>query len=438
MRAALVSGAVLFVAGVAAAAGCLPSARPARGADPRVMPLSPRDVLIKRLREIRSGSEGVEVAGIAVAYVAADGAPWSAAVGCARFEADGRTCSRDLTPETIVRVASISKLITAVGVMRLVETGRVDLDRDVVEYLGVVGAPLRNPGFPDRPITLRQLLSHTASLRDGAQYSIAHPGTLAMMLNAPDRFDLEHPPGTYFHYDNINYVVIGAVVERIAMERFDTFMSREVLRSAGVAAGYGWDALAEVERQRFGTLVRKRTIQGEVWDSSGPWIAQVDDAPSLSLLPPSYEPGLNPSLFSPHGGLRISAADLAALVRAVLRDNGQRGTAGFRPALLATTMLRAQFRESDGDQAGDSEGGFYRDFGLGSHTVLIGGRMLHAHFADAYGLKGGVFFDDKSGEVWVYLVTGYGGPPPARTASDGAQLPGLDGVEAAIVAAWFR
>src|SRR5687768_11651332 len=71
---------------------------------------------------------------------------------------------RQVTIDDPVRIASVSKLVVAIGVMRLVEEGRLDLDRDVAAYLGW---PLRNPAFPDRPISLRQLLSHTSSLRDG-------------------------------------------------------------------------------------------------------------------------------------------------------------------------------------------------------------------------------------------------------------------------------
>ena len=60
--------------------------------------------------------------------------------------------SRLVTPDDPVRIASISKLVVAIGVMRLVEAGRLDLDRDVSEWLGW---RLRNPAFPDRPISLR-------------------------------------------------------------------------------------------------------------------------------------------------------------------------------------------------------------------------------------------------------------------------------------------
>ena len=68
--------------------------------------------------------------------------------------ADGladRAGGRPVGPDDPVRIASISKLVVALGVLRLVEAGRLDLDRDVSEYLGW---RLRHPGYPDRPIRL--------------------------------------------------------------------------------------------------------------------------------------------------------------------------------------------------------------------------------------------------------------------------------------------
>ena len=88
------------------------------------------------------------------------------------FEAQfGRKFIDDATPEksvaadrdTMYRIASISKLITTLGVMRLVEEGKLALDADVSTYLGW---SLRNPHFPEAPITLRMLLTHRASIAD--------------------------------------------------------------------------------------------------------------------------------------------------------------------------------------------------------------------------------------------------------------------------------
>src|SRR5688500_4600445 len=77
-----------------------------------------------------------------------------------------KAAGRKVTADSPVRIASVSKLITALGVMRLVDAGVIELDRDVSDYLGW---ELRNPAFPDTPITLRLLLSHQSSLVDGGE-----------------------------------------------------------------------------------------------------------------------------------------------------------------------------------------------------------------------------------------------------------------------------
>src|SRR5947209_13227183 len=76
--------------------------------------------------------------------------------------ADGtadRETGRQVTLDDPVRVASLSKMVTTIGVMKLVDEGRLDLTSDVSRWLGW---PLRNPSFPERPITLGMLLSHTS------------------------------------------------------------------------------------------------------------------------------------------------------------------------------------------------------------------------------------------------------------------------------------
>ena len=70
--------------------------------------------------------------------------------------------------QTLYRMASVSKMVAAVGAMILVEQGKLDLDADISRYLGF---QIRNPHFPTAPITTRMLLSHTSSLRDDAGYN---------------------------------------------------------------------------------------------------------------------------------------------------------------------------------------------------------------------------------------------------------------------------
>ena len=68
------------------------------------------------------------------------------------------------------RTASISKTFAAVGAMRLVEQGKLDLDADISDYLGFT---LRNPNYPDDVITVRMIMSHSSSIQDGSVYTIA-------------------------------------------------------------------------------------------------------------------------------------------------------------------------------------------------------------------------------------------------------------------------
>src|SRR6186713_1743648 len=82
-----------------------------------------------RLAAILKGSEGSAVPGIVVARADTTGRIDSIAVGCAQFAADGKECKVPLTPDSVIRVASISKWVASLGVMRLVANGQLSLDR---------------------------------------------------------------------------------------------------------------------------------------------------------------------------------------------------------------------------------------------------------------------------------------------------------------------
>ena len=189
------------------------------------------------------------------------------------------------------RIASISKMVTTLGLLRLVEEGRVTLDADVSNWLGFT---LRNPHFPDQPITLRHLLSHNASLRDDAGYSwgadralkdILVPG--AAHYGDGKMWSARAPAGAYFTYCNLNWAVIGTLMERVSGERFDRLMKRLVLDPLGLRGGYNPSALAADDVANIATLYRKQDPETEVWDPNGPWIAQVDDFGKKAPVPPN-------------------------------------------------------------------------------------------------------------------------------------------------------
>ncbi|MBR6013796.1 MAG: beta-lactamase family protein [Selenomonadaceae bacterium] len=75
-----------------------------------------------------------------------------------------------VTEQTKFRVASVSKMFTMFGIMKLVDEGKINLDEDVSKYLGF---ELKNPNFPDEKITVRMLASHTSTIRDGKKLRTA-------------------------------------------------------------------------------------------------------------------------------------------------------------------------------------------------------------------------------------------------------------------------
>ena len=102
----------------------------------------------------------------------------SHALGFAQIE---NSVSEALRVDHKLRVASISKILVAIGVMQLVDKNLLKLDQDISDYLGW---SLRNPKFPQQEITARQLLSHTSSVRDGPRYFIeAGEGALRDFFN---------------------------------------------------------------------------------------------------------------------------------------------------------------------------------------------------------------------------------------------------------------
>jgi CubicO group peptidase (beta-lactamase class C family) len=331
-----------------------------------------------------------------------------------------RARGRALTIDDPVRIASISKLAVALGVMRLVEAGTLDLDRDVSDYLGW---RLRNPAFADRPITLRLLLSHRSSLRDGVDYAVPLGTRLEDALAPPAAFDLVNPPGAYFRYANLNFPVIAAAMERASGERFDRLMARLVLGPLGLDACFNWTTCSDASVARAAALYA--SDGSVIRDELG------GQRPDCPVLAPSgcdlstYVAGSNGALFSPQGGLRISARDLTRIGRLLLNGGMHGGTRFLGAASIAT--LTAPAWTFDGTN-GDTENGFYCGYGLavqllpvaveGCSDDLFGGRRaMLGHAGDAYGVRSGLWIDPARGVGIAYFATGNGDDPPrGRTA----------------------
>ena len=341
----------------------------------------------------------------------AGGVTASGAQGLADREAE-----RALTIDDPVRIASITKLHVALGVMRLVEQGRLDLDRDVSELLGWT---LRNPAFPDRPITLRLLLSHTSSLRDGVDYALPLGMTVEKAVAAREAWDVEHAPGTFFRYSNLGFPLIASALERATGERFDRLMERLVLKPLDVDACFNWTTCSDAAMARAVVLyAADGTVLRDDLRGARPACPVVKDAAGGCDLG-AYRLGANGALFSPQGGLRISVRDLAKVGGMLLRKGLLPDGSRFLSEASLAEMMRIHWR-FDGLN-GETEQGFYCAYGLAvqalarcrpSDDPFLDGRPRRGHAGDAYGLRSGLWIDPGSGRGIAYFATGLGEDPP--------------------------
>jgi len=361
--------------------------------------------------------------------------------GARRLAGEGRAAS-PIDDDTLFRVASVSKFVTTLGAMKLVEQGKLSLDEDIGSYLGYA---VRNPHFPDSPITLRMLLTHTSSLRDEGGFKFAPGVDLKEVLLPGGRhygkgamWDAGHAPGAWFEYVNFNWGLLATVMEAASGERFDRLMRRLVFDPMGLKAGFYLADFTPARIDDVATLYRKREKDGEErWDPQGPWIAQADDfgheAPAAPPGLAAYQPGTNGTVFGPQGSLRISTADLARIML-MLMHGGRDGSRQILAPQTVAAMFGRQWTLHSAGLNGSANGdggsyrGLYHAWGLGNQhftdTSIVrgdhasGDRLVEGggftgvgHLGWSWGLNALFVFDPGTRNGMIYVSTGVGADP---------------------------
>ena len=198
-----------------------------------------------------------------------------------------------------LRIASISKTFVATAVMQLVEQGKINLDEDISNYMGF---ELRNPIFPDIPVTVRMLLSHTSSMSDSNGYfsfDYFNPAVSPTWQKAWNSYE----PGTKYQYCNLGFNTLGAIIEIVSGERFDEYMKRHIFEPLGVDASHN---VMDFDPAQLIGIYRYDASTGSVAKSD----AYAQNASDLE----NYKMGYSTPVFSPTGGVKISAKDLAKVM----------------------------------------------------------------------------------------------------------------------------
>ena len=179
-----------------------------------------------------------QVPGVAVVQIRGGAVTWAKGYGTT-----DTTTGVPVTPDTVFRVGSITKSVTAWGVMRLVEQGRMDLDAPVESYLTRWQLP--PSAFDSAGVTIGRLLSHTAGLnmQDYSPVTTRPLPSLEQSLNGgsgqpgdrkSDGVRITTEPGTQMVYSNGGYTMLQLAIEEVTDESFASYMQREVLDPLGM------------------------------------------------------------------------------------------------------------------------------------------------------------------------------------------------------------
>lgn len=234
------------------------------------------------------------------------------------------------TDNTRYLTASISKTITSIALMQLVEQNLIALDDDISLFLPYL---VRNPDYLNSKITYRMLLSHTSSISDIFQenfdlycFGVDCPMTLEEYFNhvfipggaffSTDNF-LDNAPGTVEDYSNLASALVGYLVERITQTPFDEYCKNNIFLPLGM------------------TKTEWRLANIPVNEIAIPYSAEIT-GPNPHYTFPDY----------PNGGLRTHVLDLSKFLRAIILNGTLAGTQILTASSMAE-MKRLQFGSTE-------------------------------------------------------------------------------------------
>lgn len=326
--------------------------------------------------------KAAKLPGVSIVVLNKDGVIYSNGFGFADIEEQ-----KQATPDTLYQIASVSKLVTAIAVMKLQAAGHLQLDDDVNLYLPF---SVRNPSYPDTPITFRMLLAHASGISDGPAVQESYTlgtsedpveplaGFVESYFKERGRhYDQERnfgaaKPGSTYEYCNVCFALLGYLVEEISKKPFDIYCDEEVFQPLGMTstAWFNRDIDRNLRAQPYGyDMLRRRFTPLGYYGFS------------------TY----------PDGALKTNVVDFSRLLLVVMNDGRLPNGSVFLPEQTIQEMLRIQYPETSKTRAlawhFDPHRQFFGHTGgdPGVSTIVniaADGTWGYAIFANAGGVQG--------------------------------------------------
>lgn len=261
---------------------------------------------------IKQDMQKHDVQGLSIALVDGQKVVWAEGFGYADV-----AHQVPATADTVYRIGSISKVVTATGIMRLVEQGKVELDEPITAYVPEFSIHNRFQG--SKPITLRALLAHHSGLPSDVLKGmwVDHPVSLAEHVRSLREDSLASPPQSLYKYSNIDFSLLGRVIENVEHQEFSSAMQQNLLAPLGMG-GSSFQLTPEIER-RYARAYRngKETTRLSLRDT-------------------------------PAGGMLSSVNDMSRWLRFIFADGSAQGAQIVKPETLQE-MFRPQYEGLDTD-----------------------------------------------------------------------------------------
>lgn len=289
-----------------------------------------------------------------------------------------------VTADTYFRIASVTKIVSAIRVMQLVEEGKLELDADISQYLGY---PVRNLYHKETPITLRMLMTHTSSLREEGGYSNSANGLRALLDQNNNRRGNFHDetPGSQYRYSNFGAGIMGSLIELVTGQNVNDAVREGVFEPLGIDAAYHASLLAEPDN-----------IAAQ-YKSDGYTLAK---GQSRYLADP-WDPGIDPDMHFriTVGSLWIKPRDLCR-IGMLLCNKGE---------LDGVRLLQEDtVEEMMADQRGRNNITAKTIYGLCVNRVdtLVKGKMIYGHQGLNNATVFNLYFDPETRFVFVLASNG--------------------------------
>jgi len=216
------------------------------------------------------------------------------------------TAKSPIRKENINYIASISKTFISTAIMQLKDKRLLNLDDDVNKYLDF---SVRNPNYPNTPITIRMLLTHRSSLNNlNGEITFDHFNLLMAEKNR-DYFKCynNYKPGAEYDYCNYGYAILGAIIEKASGMRLDDYIDNKIMKPMGLYGGFN---IEKLDSNRF-----VRTYQFV----NGQFVKQYDMYKPDKFLK-GYIMGFSTPALHPADGMIISSYDLAKFMLMHMND----------------------------------------------------------------------------------------------------------------------